>query len=151
MGAVLVKEQDDVQRLVYFFIHLLKGVESRYTTLEKATNNEAQYEALLTGLQAARHVGVTRAFTSVAYPQINGHTKVTNREIVCGLKVKLDHMGGNWVEELSSILWAYRMTLRESTRLTPFHLVYRNKAVMPVEVGVPSTRRLLYDPKNAER
>ncbi|XP_042426235.1 uncharacterized protein LOC122014118 [Zingiber officinale] len=35
MGVVLVKEQDNVQRPVYFFIHLLKGAESRYTTLEK--------------------------------------------------------------------------------------------------------------------
>ncbi|XP_042460238.1 uncharacterized protein LOC122043709 [Zingiber officinale] len=35
MGVVLVKEQDDVQRPVYLFSHLLKGGESRYMTLEK--------------------------------------------------------------------------------------------------------------------
>ena len=35
VGAVLVKEQDNVQRPVYFFSHLLKGAESRYTALEK--------------------------------------------------------------------------------------------------------------------
>ncbi|XP_042441363.1 uncharacterized protein LOC122026701 [Zingiber officinale] len=35
VGAVLVKEHDNVQRPVYFFSHLLKGAESRYTTLEK--------------------------------------------------------------------------------------------------------------------
>ncbi|XP_042446458.1 uncharacterized protein LOC122031407 [Zingiber officinale] len=35
MGVVLVKEQDNVQWPVYFFSHLLKGAESRYTTLEK--------------------------------------------------------------------------------------------------------------------
>ncbi|XP_042401305.1 uncharacterized protein LOC121991361 [Zingiber officinale] len=35
MGAILVKEQDNVQRPVYFFSHLLKGDESRYTALEK--------------------------------------------------------------------------------------------------------------------
>ncbi|XP_042465868.1 uncharacterized protein LOC122048361 [Zingiber officinale] len=34
VGAVLVKEQDNVQRPVYFFSHLLKGSESRYTALE---------------------------------------------------------------------------------------------------------------------
>ncbi|XP_042446330.1 uncharacterized protein LOC122031262 [Zingiber officinale] len=34
VGVVLVKEQDNVQWSVYFFNHLLKGVESRYTTLE---------------------------------------------------------------------------------------------------------------------
>ncbi|XP_042413219.1 uncharacterized protein LOC122002198 [Zingiber officinale] len=35
VGAVLVKEHDNVERLVYFFSHLLKGAESRYMALEK--------------------------------------------------------------------------------------------------------------------
>ncbi|XP_042437173.1 uncharacterized protein LOC122023153 [Zingiber officinale] len=94
---------------------------------------------------------ITQAFTSVAYPQRNGQTEVINREIVRGLKVKLDHVGGNWVEELPSILWAYRTTPRESTGLTPFHLVYGNKAVVPIEIGVHSVRRTLYDERNTER
>ncbi|XP_042450634.1 uncharacterized protein LOC122035286 [Zingiber officinale] len=95
--------------------------------------------------------GITQAFTSVAYPQSNGQTEVVNREIVRGLKVKLDHVGGIWVEELSSILWAYRTTPRESTGLTPFHLVYDNEAVVPIEIGVPSVRRTLYDEENTQR
>ncbi|XP_042465843.1 uncharacterized protein LOC122048323 [Zingiber officinale] len=94
---------------------------------------------------------ITQVFTSVAYPQRNGQTEVINREIVRGLKVKLDHVGGNWVEELPSILWAYRTTPRESTGLTPFHLVYGNEAVVPIEIGVPSVRRILYDEGNTER
>ncbi|XP_042416022.1 uncharacterized protein LOC122005152 [Zingiber officinale] len=88
---------------------------------------------------------ITQEFTSVAYPQNNGQTEVINREIVRGLKVKLDHVGGNWVKELPSILWTYRTTPRESTGLTPFHLVYGNEAVVPIEIGVPSVRRILYD------
>ncbi|XP_042404693.1 uncharacterized protein LOC121994865 [Zingiber officinale] len=92
-----------------------------------------------------------QAFTSVAYPQSNGQIKVINREIVRGLKVKLDHVGGDWVEELQSVLWTYRTTPRESTGLTSFHLVYGSEAVVPVEIGVPSTRRMLYDKENAER
>ncbi|XP_042443841.1 uncharacterized protein LOC122028934 [Zingiber officinale] len=98
-----------------------------------------------------RGFGITQAFTFVAYPQSNGQTKVTNREIVQGLKVKLDHIGGDWVEELASILWAYHTTPRESTVSPPFHLVYGSEAVVPIEVGVPSIRRLLYDEENAER
>ncbi|XP_042437207.1 uncharacterized protein LOC122023191 [Zingiber officinale] len=78
-------------------------------------------------------------------------TEVVNREIVRGLKIKLDHVGGNWVEELSSILWAYRITPRESTGLITFHLVYGNEAVVPIEIGVPSVRRTLYDEGNTER
>ncbi|XP_042404580.1 uncharacterized protein LOC121994696 [Zingiber officinale] len=68
-----------------------------------------------------------------------------------GLKVKLDHVGGNWVEEPPSILWPYRTMPRESTGLTPFHLVYGNEVVVPIEIGVSSVRKMLYDEGNAER
>ncbi|XP_042460740.1 uncharacterized protein LOC122044296 [Zingiber officinale] len=78
-------------------------------------------------------------------------TEVVNREIVRGLKVKLDHVGGSWVDELPGILWAYRTTPRESTGLTPFNLVYGNEAVVPLEVGIPSVRRMMYDGENTER
>ncbi|XP_042443940.1 uncharacterized protein LOC122029047 [Zingiber officinale] len=44
--------------------------------------------------------GIIQAFTSVAYPQSNRQTEVIYREIVRGLKVKLDNAGGDWVDEL---------------------------------------------------
>ncbi|XP_042443834.1 mitogen-activated protein kinase 4-like [Zingiber officinale] len=40
---------------------------------------------------------------------------------------------------------------RADRGFTPFHLVYASEAVVPVEVGVPSTRRMLYDEENAEQ
>ncbi|XP_042380210.1 uncharacterized protein LOC121972624 [Zingiber officinale] len=73
------------------------------------------------------------------------------RIIERGLKVKLDHVGEDWVKELQSILLTYRMTPQESTSLTSFHLVYENEAVVPIEIRVPLTRRMLYDEENAER
>ncbi|XP_042441157.1 uncharacterized protein LOC122026482 [Zingiber officinale] len=39
--------------------------------------------------------GITQSFTFVAYPQSNGQTEVINREIVRGLKIKLEHVGGD--------------------------------------------------------
>ncbi|XP_042437124.1 uncharacterized protein LOC122023099 [Zingiber officinale] len=66
-------------------------------------------------------------------------------------KVKLDHVGGDWVEELPNILWVYQTTPRESTGLIPFHLVYDSEVVIPIEVRVPSVRRMLYDQGNTKR
>ncbi|XP_074576195.1 uncharacterized protein LOC141832623 [Curcuma longa] len=77
-----------------------------------------------------------------------GQTEVLNREFVRGLKMKLDHVEGSWVNELPDILWAYRTTPRDSTGLTPFHLVYGGEAVVPVEVGCQSARVEAYT--NAE-
>ncbi|XP_074560279.1 uncharacterized protein LOC141816393 [Curcuma longa] len=50
---------------------------------------------------------IQQAFTSIYYPQSNGQTEAINRELIKGLKIKLDHAGGSWVDELSDILWAY--------------------------------------------
>lgn len=38
-------------------------------------------------------------------------------------------------------MWAYRTTARIPTRETPFRLTYGTEAVIPVEVGITSTRR----------
>ncbi|XP_074574051.1 uncharacterized protein LOC141830539 [Curcuma longa] len=87
----------------------------------------------------------------MAYPQSYGQAEVVNRELVKGLKVKLDQVQGNWVDELPDILWAYRTTPRDSTQMTPFHLVYGGEAVIPVEVEEESSRVLAYGSDNSDK
>ncbi|KAL0281890.1 UNVERIFIED_CONTAM: hypothetical protein Sradi_7279400 [Sesamum radiatum] len=79
----------------------------------KASNNEAEYEALV---------------------------EVTNRILVQGIKRRLERVGENSTEELTSVLWAYRTTPRGSTGESPFTLVYGTEAIIPVELGIPSHR-----------
>ena len=43
-------------------------------------------------------------FTSVAHPQKNGLTEVTNRTIMQGLKKRLDDRKGNWADELNNVI-----------------------------------------------
>ena len=56
------------------------------------------------------------------------------------IKTRLKGANGIWLEELPSILWAYRTTTRTPTRETPFRLTYKNEAVIPAEVGLTSYR-----------
>lgn len=65
--------------------------------------------------------------------------------ILDGLKERLDEAKSKWMEELSAILWAYRTTPRSSTSEKPFSLTYGTKAIIPLEVGLPSLRTLLAD------
>jgi hypothetical protein len=37
-------------------------------------------------------------------------------------------------------MWTHRMTIRKSTSGTPFALAYGLEAVIPLEVGMPTTR-----------
>ncbi|XP_074570563.1 uncharacterized protein LOC141827230 [Curcuma longa] len=71
-------------------------------------------------------------------------TKVVNRVLVQGLKTKLNHVEGSWVDELPDILWAYRTTPRDSIRMTSFHLIYRGEVVVPVEIDCESARVRAY-------
>ncbi|KAL0447789.1 UNVERIFIED_CONTAM: hypothetical protein Slati_1906800 [Sesamum latifolium] len=85
---------------------------------------------------------IKQRFTSVSHPQANGQVEVTNQILVQGIKKMLDRVGGNWVEELTSVLWSYRTTSRGSTGENPFTLVYETEAIIPAEMGMPSHRIL---------
>ena len=72
---------------------------------------------------------------------------MTNRTLLKIIKTKLDNAKGAWPEELPNVLWAYRTTARTLTRETPFRLTYGTEAVIPVEVGVTSIRREVFNEK----
>nr|KYP59175.1 Retrovirus-related Pol polyprotein from transposon 17.6 [Cajanus cajan] len=57
---------------------------------------------------------------------------------------------GAWTKQLPEVLWAYRCTPQSTTRETPFRLVYGSDAMIPVEIGEPSFRRVHYDESNNE-
>ena len=46
----------------------------------------------------------------------------------------------DWHKILSETLWAYRMSKRDSTRVSPYSLTYGQDAVLPMEVVIPSLR-----------
>ncbi|KAL0449400.1 UNVERIFIED_CONTAM: hypothetical protein Slati_1496400 [Sesamum latifolium] len=77
--------------------------------------------------------------------QANGQIEVTNRILVQGFKKRLEKVGGNWVEELTSVLWSYRTTPRGSTRESPFTLVYGTEAIISTELGMSSYRILHFN------
>ncbi|GJY69498.1 reverse transcriptase domain-containing protein [Tanacetum coccineum] len=90
-------------------------------------------------------LNIKQQFTSVAHPQANGQTGVTNRTLLQGLKTRLGKSKGQWVEELSNMLWAYRTTTKAGNNCTPFSLVYGSEAVLPPELGIPTYRISSYD------
>lgn len=78
-------------------------------------------------------------------PKANGQTEITNRTILHHIKIRLGSAKGNWVNELPSVLWAYRTTSRSSTGESPFTLTYGTEAIAPAEIGEKSLRVEHYD------
>ncbi|KAK4383524.1 hypothetical protein Sango_2724800 [Sesamum angolense] len=76
-------------------------------------------------------LAIKQFFTSVSNPQTNGQNEVTNRTILQHLKTRLGTAKGAWVDELPSVLWAYRTTPQTTTGETPFCLSYGTDAVAP--------------------
>ncbi|XP_022874004.1 uncharacterized protein LOC111392843 [Olea europaea var. sylvestris] len=58
---------------------------------------------------------------------------------------KLDTSKGAWVDELPHVLWAIRTTCWIATAETPFSMTYGAEAMSPVEIGVPSHRRIHFN------
>ena len=50
-----------------------------------------------------RELGITNRYSTLAYPQGNGHAEAVNKVIVSGLKKRLDDAKGKWVEELPHV------------------------------------------------
>ena len=90
-------------------------------------------------------MGIKNHYSSLAHPQANGQVEVTNQSLLKIIKTWLEGAKGIWLEELPSILWAYRTTVRTPTGETPFWLTYGSKAVIPVEVELTSYRVDNYD------
>ena len=86
-------------------------------------------------------LGIRNFFSSPGYPQSNGQAEISNKVILNGIKRKLEAAKGKWVEELPSILWTYRTTVRKATNETPFALAFSVEVVIPLEVGMPTTRK----------
>ncbi|XP_074298491.1 uncharacterized protein LOC141629375 [Silene latifolia] len=127
----------------------------------KATNNEAEYEALILGMQMAQrlkvrnlrvyndlllvvnHVNneyVARDSKMIAYFKIKGQAESSNKIIVENLRKRLEELGGMWADELPLVLWSDRTTPKIATGQTPFSLVFGAEAVIPSEVLVPTHR-----------
>lgn len=93
---------------------------------------------------------IKQMFTAVAHPQANGQVEVINRVILDGLKKRVEHEKTSWIDELPSVLWAYRTTPRSTTGETPFSLAYGTEAVTPAEIQGQSFRITHFDPELSE-
>ena len=103
------------------------------------SDNGTQFESrLFKGF--CSDLDIKNFFSSPGHPQSNGQAEVSNKVILSGIKRKLEAAKGKWVEELSSILWTHGTIVRKSTSETPFVLTFGVQAVIPLEVGMPTTQ-----------
>ncbi|XP_057760140.1 uncharacterized protein LOC130980483 [Arachis stenosperma] len=92
-----------------------------------------------------KNFNILHHFSSVEHLQTNGQAEAANRVILQAIKKKLKNAKGGWAKLIPEILWSYNTTVQSTMGETPFKLVYGSKALIPVEVGIPTIRTELYD------
>ena len=75
-------------------------------------------------------------------PKMIGAVKAANKNVK-KIMAKMTDTYKDWHEKLPFALHAYRTAIRTSIRATPFSLVYRMEAVLPIEVEILSLRILM--------
>ncbi|GJW98226.1 reverse transcriptase domain-containing protein [Tanacetum coccineum] len=95
---------------------------------------EAKLVATITGNQVKKFVWDN------IHPQSNGQVERANRSLGEGIKARIDEDNGNWVKEVPHVLWAHRTMIKTSNGDTPFSLTYGTKAMILVEIRIPSIR-----------
>nr|CAN63790.1 hypothetical protein VITISV_003629 [Vitis vinifera] len=80
-------------------------------------------------------LNIRNSYSTPRYPQSNGQAEATNKTLINALKKRLEQAKGKWVEELPSVLWAYRTTPGRPTGNTPFALAYGRQDDANAELG----------------
>ena len=76
------------------------------------------------------------------HPQSNGLVKRGHQNIVDALAKLMVSSGkpGNWPAHLAAVSWADEITLRKSTGMTPYQVVFGQQCLLPVEIPMESWR-----------
>lgn len=71
---------------------------------------------------------------------MNDQVEVTNRTMLHRLRTRLATLSGSWVDEVDSVLWAYRTMPHSMMEETPFSLIYSSKVVILAKVAINTQR-----------
>ncbi|KAI4330401.1 hypothetical protein MLD38_028691 [Melastoma candidum] len=96
----------------------------------------------------AAEFGFVLTNSSPYYAQSNGQAELTNKIIKNAVQKMIDDNPRSWHTLLLDVLWALRVTKRESIEQTPCNLVYGHDAILLIEVRHKSRRFLAHQENN---
>ena len=121
---------------------LVEGVISRHGVPSELLSDRGRN--FLSGLMAEVYelMGIRKKSTTSYHPQSDGLVERFNRTLTDMLSKVVDKQGRDWDKHLPYVLFAYRACPQESTKESPFFLLYGRDPALPTEEALtqPKTR-----------
>ncbi|MCO5602294.1 hypothetical protein L7F22_056423 [Adiantum nelumboides] len=109
------------------------------TPLEIVSDNGPGFRrGLLT--EVCEELKISHRHSTPYYPQSNGLVEKANGIIAEIIRKMVESKPKRWDNFLDGAIWAYRTTYRDATQFTPFHLVYGQEALQPIELNIPTIK-----------
>ncbi|MCO5563658.1 hypothetical protein L7F22_017305 [Adiantum nelumboides] len=132
--SVAKVNEKTVSKFVYTHICCRFG-----TPLEIVSDNGPGFRrGLLT--EVCEELKISHRHSTPYYPQSNGLVEKANGIIVGIIRKMVESKPKRWDNFLDGAIWAYRTTYRDATQFTPFHLVYGQEALQPIELNIPTIK-----------
>ncbi|MCO5559358.1 hypothetical protein L7F22_012957 [Adiantum nelumboides] len=109
------------------------------TPLEIVSDNGPGFRrSLLT--EVCEELKISHRHSTPYYPQSNGLVEKANGIIAGIIRKVVESKPKRWDNFLDGAIWAYKSTYRDATQFTPFHLVYGQEALQPIELNIPTIK-----------
>ena len=79
-------------------------------------------------------LGIKRTQTSAYHPQGNGQTERFNRTLEAMLAKSVEEHQSDWSDYIPKLMMAYRTSVHETTKLSPFFLNFGRSPCLPIDV-----------------
>ena len=95
-------------------------------------------------LEVCKLSDIKKGNTSGYHPQTKGLCERFNSTLIQMLSNTVERYGHDWDRHLSYVLYAYRVSVQESTKESPFFLLYGRDSTLPIYVRCSLARTYNY-------
>ncbi|CAB4040892.1 retrotransposable element, partial [Paramuricea clavata] len=113
----------------------------RYGCMDIVISDQGRVFANQVNNELFPRTGVDHRITSAYHPQTNGLTERFNQTLENAIVKIINEDQDNWEDNLDSILFCYRSSKNDSTKFSPFFLMYGREPKLPIELAVKGSPR----------
>ena len=118
----------------------VEGIVSRHGVPERLLSDRGPYFLSSLVLRVCELMGTSKINTSGYHPQCDGLVEKFNSTIISMLSKTVEKHGRDWDRHLPYILFAYRAAVQDSTKISPFYLLYGRRPFLPMDAALSQPR-----------